>query len=83
MCGYLSLPNGANGTVLLSVGSCAGIVFCFARRGSAGPGHRVGVLKDAGGAPLYTKEAPATFVIGCDKSLCSNGGVPSSTSSST
>ena len=33
-------------------------------------------LKDANGLPLYTKAAPATFVIGCDKTLCSNGGVP-------
>ncbi len=77
VCGYLSLPNGANGTVLLSVGSCAGIVSCFAQA-QAPPGLVTASvsLKDAGGAPLYTKEAPATFVIGCDKSLCSNGGVP-------
>ena len=77
VCGFLKLPNGANGTVLLSVGSCAGIVSCFSGA-QAPPGLVTAAvsLKDAGGAPLYTKTAPATFVLGCDKSLCSNGGVP-------
>ena len=77
VCGYLKLPNGANGTVLMSVGSCAGIVACFSQA-QAPPGLVTASvsLKDANGAPLYTKTAPATFVIGCDKSLCSNGGVP-------
>ena len=77
VCGYLRLPNGANGTVLLSVGSCAGILSCF--RGAQAPPGLVTAsvsLKDATGAPLYSKTAPATFMIGCDKSLCSNGGVP-------
>jgi hypothetical protein len=77
VCGFLKLPNGANGTILLSVGSCAGIVACFSNA-QAPPGLVTASvsLKDANGAPLYTKTAPATFVLGCDKSLCSNGGVP-------
>jgi len=77
VCGFLKLPNGANGTILLTVGSCAGIVACFSQA-QAPPGLVTASvsLKDANGAPLYTKTAPATFVLGCDKTLCSNGGVP-------
>ena len=78
VCGYLKLPNGGNGTVLLSVGSCLGIVSCFKGVQTPPPGLVTAAvsLKDANGAPLYTKTAPATFVLACDKSLCSNGGVP-------
>ena len=78
VCGFLQLPNGGNGTVLMYVGSCVGVVTCF-----GGTGQPAGLvtaevsLKDAAGNPLYTKAAPATFVVACDKSLCSNGGVPS------
>ena len=77
VCGFLRLPNGANGTILMSVGSCGGIVSCFSGAGVV-PGLVTASvsLKDANGAPLYTKAAPATFVVACDKSLCSNGGVP-------
>jgi hypothetical protein len=77
VCGFLKLPNGANGTVLLSVGSCAGILTCFTGAG-APPGLVTAAvsLKDADGNALYTKTNPATFVLGCDKTLCSNGGVP-------
>jgi len=77
VCGYLKLPNGANGTILLTVGSCASIVACF-NQAQAPPGLVTAAvsLKDANGLPLYTKTAPATFVLGCDKTLCSNGGVP-------
>ena len=77
VCGFLRLPNGAGGTILMSVGSCVGIVACFTGAGTV-PGLVTASvsLKDANGAPLYTKTAPATFVVACDKSLCSNGGVP-------
>ena len=77
VCGYLNLPNGANGQILLSVGSCAGILSCFTGAG-APPGLVTAsvALKDTAGNPLYTPAAPATFVVACDKSLCSNGGVP-------
>jgi hypothetical protein len=74
VCGYLLLPNGANGTILLSVGSCEGILECVTD--GAGLVTAEVVLKDELGAPLYTREAPATFVAACDKSLCGNGGVP-------
>jgi hypothetical protein len=77
-CGFLRLPNGANGTILLSVGSCEGVVSCRADSvDKAGLVTALVDLKDEFGAPLYTKTAPATFVLACDKSLCSNGGVPS------
>jgi hypothetical protein len=77
VCGFLKLPNGANGTVLMSVGSCAGILTCFTGAGTP-PGLVTAAvsLKDANGNALYTKTNPATFVLGCDKTLCSNGGVP-------
>lgn len=78
VCGYLKLPNGGNGTVLLSVGSCLGIVSCFKGVQTPPPGLVTAAvsLKDENGAKLYSKTSPATFVIGCDKTLCSNGGVP-------
>jgi hypothetical protein len=75
VCGYLLLPNGANGTILLSVGSCEGILDCATD--GAGLVTADVVLKDELGQPLYTRTAPATFVVACDKSLCGNGGVPS------
>ncbi|KQZ67581.1 MULTISPECIES: hypothetical protein [unclassified Nocardioides] len=76
VCGYLQLPNGANGQILMSVGACTGILACI-----TDPTNQAGLvtaavdLKDGSGAPLYTKVAPASFVIGCDKSLCGKGGV--------
>ena len=78
VCGYLRLPNGGNGSVLLSVGSCAGILACFLGSRTPPPGLVTAAvsLKDDNGAKLYSKTSPATFVIGCDKTLCSNGGVP-------
>jgi len=77
VCGYLLLPNGANGTVLMSVGSCSGIVDCFADAPSiAGLVSASMSLKDANGLPLYSKTAPASFVIGCDKTQCGGVGVP-------
>lgn len=77
VCGYLLLPNGAKGTILMSVGSCGGILDCRADpTGNAGLVTAEAVLKDDNGAGLYSKTAPATIVLGCDKSLCSNGGVP-------
>lgn len=74
VCGFLRLPNGANGTILMSVGSCEGVVDCLTD--GAGLVTADALLKDESGAPLYTKTAPATFVVACDKSLCGNGGVP-------
>jgi hypothetical protein len=76
VCGFLQLPNGGNGAVLMSVGSCDTILTC---RTESGTTARLvtaeASLKDADGAPLYTATAPATFVLACDKSLCGQGGV--------
>ena len=78
VCGFLQLPNGANGTIFLYVGSCDGVVACFANQ----PQQPAGLvtaevsLKDENGESLY-KTSPATFILACDKTLCSNGGVPS------
>jgi len=75
VCGQLLLPNGGNGTVLMSVGSCASILSCRAGGGTQAELVTAAVdLKDAQGNPLYTRAAPATFVLACDKVLCGNGG---------
>ena len=78
VCGFLQLPNGGNGTVLLSVGSCNGILTC--RTQSVTTARLVTAevsLKDANGVPLYSSAAPATFILACDKTLCGQGGVSS------
>ena len=76
VCGFLQLPNGGNGTVLMSVGSCDTILTCRTESGTTARLVTAEVsLKDAAGDPLYTPSAPATFVLACDKSLCGQGGV--------
>jgi hypothetical protein len=78
VCGFLQLPNGGNGTVLMSVGSCATILSCRTQSGTTARLVTAEVsLKDANGVPLYTPTAPATFVLACDKTLCGQGGVSS------
>lgn len=76
VCGFVRLPNGGNGTVLLSVGSCASILTC---RTAGGTDARLVtadvVLKDDSGQPLYTRTSPAAFILACDKVLCGQGGV--------
>ncbi|RYP87274.1 hypothetical protein EKO23_06660 [Nocardioides guangzhouensis] len=83
VCGFLRLPNGGTGTVLMYVESCVGVfklgeVACFtgSSQQPAGLVTAVASLKDADGNKLYSKTDPATFVVACDKTLCSNGGVP-------
>ena len=80
-CGRLVLPNGANGLVTLSVGSCDGLGACK----TAGDGDIEGLvvtaianLKDSQGRPLYSRASPATAVLACDKDLCRElaNGVP-------
>lgn len=78
-CGRLVLPNGANGHVTLSVGSCDGLGACK----TAGDIEGLVVtamanLKDSQGKPLYRKTSPATAVLACDKDLCRElaNGVP-------
>ena len=78
VCGFLQLPNGGNGTVLMSVGSCDTILTCRTKSGTTARLVTAEVsLKDANGVPLYTPSAPATFVLACDKTLCGQGGVSS------
>lgn len=76
VCGYLVLPNGGNGTVLMSVGSCDSILSCRTVGGATAELVTAAVdLKDGAGSPLYTRAAPATFILACDKALCGNTGV--------
>jgi hypothetical protein len=76
VCGYLLLPNGGNGTVLMSVGSCDTILSCRSAGGATAELVTAAVdLKGANGAPLYTRASPATFILACDKVLCGNSGV--------
>ena len=76
VCGFLQLPNGGNGAVLMSVGSCDTILTCRTKSGTSARLVTAEVsLKDSDGAPLYTTTAPATFVLACDKTLCGQGGV--------
>ncbi|MDL9981036.1 hypothetical protein [Microbacterium candidum] len=67
MCGILSLPKGANGSVALSLGLCP-----------AGQPCSKGALVTqfiANMDGLYTRTAPAKMTIICDKSLCGQAGV--------
>lgn len=76
VCGYLKLPNGGNGSVLMSVGSCETILSCRAAGGSRAQLVTAEVsLKGVDGQPLYTRTSPGVFILGCDKVLCGNGGV--------
>lgn len=80
-CSTLLLPHGANGQVLLSEGSCDGVIStpgvdCRV----SGPSQALMVnatasLKDAHGQPLYSRSDPATLIIKCDKTLCRGKGV--------
>jgi hypothetical protein len=85
-CGQFLLPNGANGHVTVSVGSCDGLdedpvipippeIEC---RAGALVVTAIANLKDEDGEPLYTKNSPATLVWACDKDLCREtaNGVP-------
>ena len=75
VCGFLLLPNGGNGNVLMSVGSCDSILTCRTVGGTRAELVTASVnLKDAQGAPLYTRSSPATLVLACDKVLCGNTG---------
>jgi hypothetical protein len=78
-CGQLLLPNGANGRVTMSVGSCDGLGACRTTGDTqALVVTAIANLKDAGGVPLYNNNSPATLVVACDKTLCREvaNGVP-------
>jgi hypothetical protein len=74
-CGELLLPKGANGHVIMSVGSCDGLG-CLTT--DALVVTAIVNLKDADGNPLYRSPEHATLVLACDKNLCRQtaNGVP-------
>jgi hypothetical protein len=84
-CGLLFLDNGARGRVIMSVGSCDGLVkLRDDHRGSQGCRSvgdtealvvtAIADLKDFHGKPLYSKKSPAALVLACDKVLCGESG---------
>jgi hypothetical protein len=77
-CGHWLLPNGAQGPIVMSVGSCDGIgppQSPSCRSGDGGVNALVvTALGDLG--DLYSKNAPATMILACDKVICGGTGVP-------
>jgi hypothetical protein len=84
-CGQLLLPNGASGRVIMSVGSCDGLVDPSLGRDEdrcLNVGNTEGLvvttiadLKDGEGNQLY-EGTHATLILACDKVLCGQSGVP-------
>jgi len=72
ICGQLLLPNGANGHLVLSIGSCDGLGPCS----SAGDITALVATGAVNVEGLYDNTAPATLVVACDKALCGGTGVP-------
>ncbi|MBO0981229.1 hypothetical protein [Microbacterium sp. SD291] len=71
MCGVISLPRGAEGTVALSLGVCPAGQTCA-------PGALVTQLiadLSAADGDIYTRTSPARMTIVCDKSICAQNGV--------
>lgn len=78
-CGQFILPEGANGRVTMSVGSCDGLGPCrVVGSTKALVVTAIADLKDSQDNPLYNKTSPATVVVACDKDLCRElaNGVP-------
>jgi hypothetical protein len=72
-CGFLSLKNGADGHVTLSVGSCDGLADCRERGDTeALVVTAIASLRDFHGKPLYNRKNPAKLILACDKALCGN-----------
>ncbi|MDQ0615393.1 hypothetical protein QF046_003034 [Microbacterium sp. W4I4] len=74
MCGVVTLPRGATGGTALSLGACPTGATCTARSLVT---QFLGDLTGPDGADLYTRTAPASMSIYCDKTLCGKGGVAS------
>jgi hypothetical protein len=72
-CATLVLPNGANGRAVLTEQSCRDSFTCRADNGVTS--LLVNGVADLG--TLYSRTNPATLIVGCDKSVCGNGGVSS------
>jgi hypothetical protein len=83
-CGLLFLENGARGRVIMSVGSCDGLVQLRdedRRQDCRTAGNTealvvtaIADLKDFDGKPLYNRKSPAALVLACDKVLCGDSG---------
>lgn len=71
MCGVISLPRGATGTVGLSLGQCPAGQAC--PKGALVT-QLIANLTNANGA-IYSRSAPAVMTIICDKSVCGKKGV--------
>jgi hypothetical protein len=70
VCGILTLPFGATSQVVLSLGVCdATYAACGSSKGAV-----VQALADLSGLG-YSKTAPATLIVKCDKSLCGGGAI--------
>jgi hypothetical protein len=71
VCSSLILPKGANGLVTLSQGACNPFTPCLTGvQNQALLVQGVANLHDANGNLLYTRNAPATMQLRCDKTLC-------------
>jgi len=77
-CGRWLLPNGANGAVVMGVGSCDGIGPAQSPSCRSGDGGVKALVVTALGdlGDLYPKNAPATMILACDKAICGGTGVP-------
>jgi hypothetical protein len=74
VCSTLLLPKGANGLVTLSQGACNPFTPCLTgSQNQALLVQGIANLRDASGHLLYTRSAPATVVLRCDKTLCAGG----------
>jgi hypothetical protein len=71
-CVTLVLPNGAEGSALVSTANCSGITTACKTDGTTSV--RVAQAY-ANLGDLYSPSNPATAIVDCDKSLCGNGGV--------
>ena len=74
-CGFLSLNNGADDHVTLSVGSCDDLADKFGgcrerANTEALVVTEIASLKDAEGDPLYSRKHAAKVILACDKVLC-------------
>ena len=72
LCGRVLLPEGASGSVALSLGLCPAGAGC--KPGSLVT-QLIGDLTDGAGVNIYDRENPARMELICDKSLCGKAGV--------